>query len=518
MMMVAAGQRPKRCREVTGPSPNSVAIKAKPTNKYPPEKLILDRRHQEEMREKVMKQSQYQQMCDLRNDWERTTDRRIQSNTVRRRINDLLKAEEWSIEDRRERLREMLAAEEQQYVEEMEAKEETVLERQARMRDRAKQLKDKRETERLKYVEDKCDQLFRNQCEELRSTLSRRHQDEVCAERMEQLKIRDAIQDDLRKEEDMFARLWYEDMQAKAQREEKEAEKQMARNQECLQVLQVQRAALAAKKEEEKKLKEEEAELLKEQAELRKLEEEKKQEEKRRRRVEAKQLLDINRRLKMKKQAKEVQEQLAYDMQLMEKLLEESQNEALEIAQRKKELREEDRRYREYLKNMLEEEKIREKELDRLLDEEVEKMWQKRIRQWDLEAEAREKLLSDVMQTRKQQIEEKRRRNADKQIVAAREREEIMQAIEDNKRIEREQTIRARDKHHAHQNDLLDQIKYNTLRNEQINLEHEREYLLGEQAEREYQQKLRAALDNPYLDEKAHPMRKHRMMTDITAS
>lgn len=44
---------------------------------------------------------------------------------------------------------------------EMVSRKETVLERQARMRERAKSLRDKRETERLNLVESKLDQRWR---------------------------------------------------------------------------------------------------------------------------------------------------------------------------------------------------------------------------------------------------------------------------------------------------------------------------------------------------------------------
>jgi len=44
---------------------------------------------------------------------------------------------------------------------EMEDKQETMLERQAKMRERAKFLKEKREAERLEYVEEKLDQRWR---------------------------------------------------------------------------------------------------------------------------------------------------------------------------------------------------------------------------------------------------------------------------------------------------------------------------------------------------------------------
>ena len=55
----------------------------------------------------------------------------------------------------------MLAREEEQYLAEMDQKEETTLERQAKMRERARSLKEHRESERLQFVQEKYDQQFR---------------------------------------------------------------------------------------------------------------------------------------------------------------------------------------------------------------------------------------------------------------------------------------------------------------------------------------------------------------------
>ena len=59
------------------------------------------------------------------------------------------------------RLRDLLQREEKQYITELASKKETVLERQARMRERAKQLRDKREAERIALVENKLEQRWR---------------------------------------------------------------------------------------------------------------------------------------------------------------------------------------------------------------------------------------------------------------------------------------------------------------------------------------------------------------------
>lgn len=51
--------------------------------------------------------------------------------------------------------------EEQQFLQEMEEKKETTLERQAKMREKAKVLRDKRESERQQLVSEKLEQQFR---------------------------------------------------------------------------------------------------------------------------------------------------------------------------------------------------------------------------------------------------------------------------------------------------------------------------------------------------------------------
>ena len=144
--------------------------------------------------------------------------------------------------------------------------------------------------------------------------------------------------------------------------------------------------------------------LQEEQKMLRNLEEQKAREEKHRRAKETREMLDRTLRMKMEREAREEQEQLAFDLKLLEEILEASRNEAMEQAQRKvdkgcfccflflliafcipvkhrvyvtiiyilqRELREEDKRYRAYLEQLKLEEKERERELERLCDMEV---------------------------------------------------------------------------------------------------------------------------------------------------
>ncbi|XP_076465086.1 cilia- and flagella-associated protein 53-like [Babylonia areolata] len=504
-MMV--GQRTRRTREYTGPAPQSVAIRARPPNKRPPEYLILESRKKDDYLKEMENQKLYNELCDLKNEWERCTDKKIVLNNVRREVGKRLKDHEFSIEERRERLRELLGREEQEYMAAMEAMEETTLERQAKMRERAKSLKERREHERLQFVQDKYDQQFRAQCEELRSTLSKREQDIVCAERIEQLRLKEIEAKEKKAHDDLYAQLWEKDRQEKMAREEREAQAAHERNRETLDVLRKQMAALETQKEEEKRLKEEELQLMREQVALRKMEEAAAAEEKRRRQQENRDMLDLSLKMKMKKKAKEEQEQLAFDLKMLEQLLEESRNEAKEQLQRKIELREEDRRYRDYLARMVQEEKQKERELERLIQQEVEAAWQKRIAQWKTERLMRRKLLEEVMVARSQQIQERLAENNRRKAENEKERVALLRSIEENRQYEMEQAAKRMAENARYQSDLQDQIHYNSQMRDERRRNEEFEFLMGMQAEKEYQEKLKSALDNPTFD-RLHPMRR----------
>lgn len=67
-------------------------------------------------------------------------------------------------------------------------------------------------------------------------------------------------------------------------------------------------------------------------------------------------------------------------------------------------MREENLRFMQYCAYNRKEEADREKELERVVNEEVEKKWAQTMQQYKLERDARQKLLANVMESRKQQI------------------------------------------------------------------------------------------------------------------
>lgn len=99
------------------------------------------------------------------------------------------------------------------------------------------------------------------------------------------------------------------------------------------------------------------------------------------------------------------------------------------------------------------------------------------------------------------------RLNEMRQEEARRERDDLLQRIEENKRQEKEEIERHSATRRAYQNDLLGQMAYNhRLRQEELD-EEVRMWQKQVDAEREYQHKLEELRSKPNL-EKMHPMRR----------
>lgn len=103
---------------------------------------------------------------------------------------------------------------------------------------------------------------FREQCEELRVQLMKKHQKEVCEDRLAQLALKEELKKQQKKEEQMFAELWEEDRLAKERHEAAEMQKAAEGSREVLSALSAQIAEISLRREQERKLKEEEARLL----------------------------------------------------------------------------------------------------------------------------------------------------------------------------------------------------------------------------------------------------------------
>lgn len=507
--MLTSHRHRTQCREITGPTPHSVAVRAKNASSRPTDYLILERRKQEAARNEVMDFTRDQSSCDVKLQWERNTQRRMVSATIDRRLQEAMEQYQMTIDERRERLRELLESEEQDLLNEIETRKETVVERQAKMRERAKTLREKRESEREKVVANKLDQLFREQSEELRSVEMQRRQDEVCTERAAQICTRREAQQMQQDEDRLFDKLWESDRLAKEERENQELQRQRHNNLQQVAFLQAQMETAEQQRIRAKQLKEEEAELLRDQREMLRLEEDREHRQKLLDQAKRKKQLDHSLRLKMKRLAREQQEELALDMSILEQLLTEEKDEKQEEVLKKLERGEEQRRYRQYLKEQLEEQKRQEVEMEHLIESELQQAWARREKQWRLEKTARDRLMKDVMDTRRLQIQEKLNKNMQKQAELVKEREELDQIIEENKLLDEEEKTRLREASQEYQADLLAQMLHRQRLREAEQAEKDLEYQKGLMYQEQYNKKIQDILSRPVSNTTAvHPFRR----------
>ncbi len=82
----------------------------------------------------------------------------------------------------------MFAAEEAQYLEEAASSNDSLAQRIAKMRQKAKRIREEKDSEHAKLVQDKYDQRFRRDCAELRELQSKELDHELGNEHLWQMK------------------------------------------------------------------------------------------------------------------------------------------------------------------------------------------------------------------------------------------------------------------------------------------------------------------------------------------
>uniref|UniRef100_A0A3Q3JB84 Trichohyalin-plectin-homology domain-containing protein n=1 Tax=Monopterus albus TaxID=43700 RepID=A0A3Q3JB84_MONAL len=349
-------------------SPQTSAQRAKFPSSQLANHLILERQKQDAARDEVLEFTRYQQTCDTKNLWLQTSERHFLRRTVQRHVQAAVGQHE---------LRVLLEAEEQQHLQELEDKKEAMVERQAKMREKAKALRGRRESEQQQLISDKLE-LVREQCEELWTVESRCHKQQVSVERAAQGRSQQEQRRLQRQEDLLFDELWEADRQAKEEWEQ-------------LKVL-----------VKEKELREEEARLTvcitlcTSHSSLMKL--------------ATRWQLERCFQLKMQRLAREQQEELQLDMSILQQLLHQETEQRQEAAQRKAELHEEQQRYRQYLSEELQKQRREEEETEQLIEEKLKKTWTKREQQSCLQREARNHLMKEVMEARHLQIQHKRKK------------------------------------------------------------------------------------------------------------
>uniref|UniRef100_A0A3Q3JGJ6 Cilia- and flagella-associated protein 53 n=1 Tax=Monopterus albus TaxID=43700 RepID=A0A3Q3JGJ6_MONAL len=458
--------RRSRGQEVTGPTPHSVARAKLPLSR-PADHLTLERQKQDATRDEVLEFTRYQQTCDIKNSWLQSSERHFLRRADQRHVLAAVRQHESGVEERKDRFPLCLFL--------FQAQRET---KKAKMREKPKALRGRRESERQQLVSDKLEQLFREQCEELRTVESRRCEQQVSVERAAQVRSQRERRQLQRQEDQLFDELWEADRRAKEEQEDHRAQ---------MEATELQRV-------EEKELREEEARLTLQQQEVQRLQKQREQLHKLQTQQATRRQLDRGFRLKMQRLAREQQEELQLDMSILQQLLQQETDQRQEAAQRK--LREEQQRYRQYLSEELQKQRREEEETEQLMEEKLKETWTKREEQSRLQREARNQLMNEVMEL-----------NMQKRAELAREREELNRLVEES-RVKDEEEKRRRTCE-AYQADLRAQIRHRQQLRSEDRAQAQREIQQGLILQQLYDQKKDEILSRPTSHTVApHPFRR----------
>ncbi|XP_032278553.1 methyl-CpG-binding domain protein 1 isoform X13 [Phoca vitulina] len=496
-------------REVKGPTPKVVIVRAKPPQVHGAEQHLerIQRSHQKH--HAILASIKSKERDRLKVEWDQHNDRKFVDSLVKARIKDAMQGFIINTEERRNKLRELLASEESGYFTEMQLKEETIEEKKDRMRDKTRLLKEKKEKERQDLVAEKLDQQFRERCEELRAELFCIHQKKVWEERKAQIAFNEELKRQKLVEEQMFSKLWEEDRLAKEKREAEEARRQKELVENTRLGLNAQITGIKVQRQAEQQLKEEEARFVENNKAQVKLENEQDKLKKQKTKQEIRATLQKALQEKIEHIQQKYREEQDLNMKLVQRALQDLEEEADKKKQKREEMAREQEIYRQYVAQRREEERAQEKELDRVLEAEKEKKLAEEDKELRLEKEARRQLVNEVMCTRKLQVQEKLQRKAKEQEERAMEQERINEGLKELNREEKENFARRSSLAQEYRKQLQMQISYQQQAREAQKEEERREFEAGVAANKICQDKIREILSfHQVLPRNIHPMRR----------
>ena len=423
--------------------------------------------------------------------WENKTNKRIANNIVQRRFEMLKTADKDELDAKRERLRSLLAQEEAELQQELLRQKPDPVAIHAEMEARAKALSERREAARQKYADEMRYKQWRAACDPLRSHDSKIITVSATNGRAEQVQAKKDQKEQAQAEEAVFAEMWEKERLKKEERYTNDIIAARQRDAECVTMLDEQLRVFQLRKSEDAREREREEQELKKtwaaaDAEAAAAEEAA--------RAHARQLgVDLlNFNIENQKQ---VEAQLAEERRLDEMMVRDAMNKAKAEEERERDARaqakEEARMYRKHLMAMMQREAQTEGERDRLIKEYEDQAWAKREKVWQAEANARAKLLEDVLATRKRQVAEH-----DEEMMADRARLVEEKAQMDRRaREDAERSYRLKVQNRA---DIEAQMQAREEKKQQAAMEAKREYRQAMLAEQAYQSAIAEDIKKTY--------------------
>jgi len=452
--------------------------------------LILKRRAQEEDRMVYEALTKDNFKAEANSLWEIKTQGFIEHQQATRRYEGIRAADEAALNTRRRRLAEMLSTEQAKYSQQLAALDESPAERKTRMEGRAAELKEKRENERLAYVRQQYERQWRMACDPLREQESKEILKATNAARAYQIgeKMKQLETEEV--ENRAFDELWEKDRLAKLGREEAEEEARTTMDFEHKLVLDQQVSELHGFRAAETELATQEASLMRQQWELER--EEAKKVEGMRHEVLMKANTELHQFNRNKREllANAVAAERKADADRLQAQLDLEAHEHEREAAARASMQHETRRFAEHM--MMQKRAIAQQEGDQEIARkaELDKAWDKRLAVWGKEQEARENLMAQVLNERKQQVEVKLAATlVDKEKQAEARRRLEMELAQVNT-MEQNKLNDAKDIRMTHRALLESQIKDKAFKRAAAEFNKAQERMGAERAEAAYQMML----------------------------
>nr|XP_044989055.1 trichoplein keratin filament-binding protein isoform X2 [Jaculus jaculus] len=336
-----------------------------------------------------------------------------------------------SLEARREKLRQLVLEEQDLLTRELEELRLSMNLRERRIREQHRSLKSAREEQRKLIAEQLLYEHWKKNNPKLREIeldLHKKHVMNSWATQKEEKQQQEATAEQENKR--------YENEYEAARREAMErlkAEEERRQLEDKLQAeaLRQQMEELKLKEMEATKLKKEQENLLKQRWELERLEEERRQMAALRRKAELGRFLRHQYNAQLSRRTQQIQEELEADRRILQALLEKEDEAQREHLARREQALADAAWMKKVIEEQLQLEKERETELQALLREEAKEMWEKREAEWAREQSARDRLMSEVLTGRQQQIQEKIEQNRRLQEESLKHREKLIQSLEE---------------------------------------------------------------------------------------
>ncbi|CAM9425586.1 unnamed protein product [Chrysoparadoxa australica] len=341
--------------------------------------------------------------------WENRTTGVIASRRHREMLNGLKQQEQEALNDRRRELAELYSNEMDAWEEEVKNRVETMEQHKERMRSKALALRDAREADKKKMVQEMYDRQWRDACDDARTLDSSATVKWVASQRWQQTEERKAREEELAKEEASYMEKIQERVAYLAEQEDKKAEDARVRNEVMKADLDLQVQYHQLKKQDLWK-----REALEEKAELEQIrqeldEEARVQQEKKMQAHEAGKAVAAYNEKRLSLREQQAAEERERDVLLLKYAMAKAAAGDEEERRKKEAEKEAMRKYNEYLKEQAVKEQEDQSANEAIRREAEDRIWRERDRQQQAQLDARNALLKECHEARMTQVQIKQR-------------------------------------------------------------------------------------------------------------